>query len=326
MKAFMYEKYGLPEEVLQLKEVERPTPKDNEVLVKVYATAVNAADYALLTGDPFMVRLAYGLLKPKNKILGADIAGRVEVVGKNVKQLAAGDAVFGDLSSRGFGGFAEYVCVPENVLVKKPANLSFVEAAAVPMAALTALQGLRDHGKVRPGQKVVINGASGGVGTFAVQLAKHFGAEVTAVCSGAKTAMVRSLGADHVIDYTQENFTQNGKRYDLILAVNGYHPIGHYKRVLNPDGVYVATGGKLAQIFQAMLLGPLMSMRGKQKFSNTLARVSQEDLTFMAGLLESGRVTPVIDCCFSLNEVPQALGYVGQKHAAGKVIVTITPE
>ncbi len=326
MKAFVYEKYGRPEAVLHLTEIEKPKPKDNEVLVKIHATSVNAADWSLLTGSPFMARLASGLLKPKSKTLGADIAGRIEAIGRNVQGFNLGDEVFGDLSACGFGGFAEYVCVPENVLVKKPASLSYVEAAAVPMAALTALQGLRDYGKIQPGQKVLINGASGGVGTFAVQIAKYFGAEVTAVCSGGKTDMMRSLGADHIIDYTQEDFTQREGQYDLILAVNGYHPLAHYKRALSPDGIYTAAGGKMAQIFQAMLLGPFMSMGGNKKLGSMMARVNPEDLSFMAGLLESGRVTPVIDRCYALSELPQALHYVGQKHAKGKVIVTVVAD
>ena len=235
MKAIVYTKYGSPD-VLQLKEVEKPTPKENEVLVKVHATSVNAADWHLLTADIFLVRLNMGLFKPKNTILGCDIAGQVEAVGRDVKQFKPGDAVFGDVFGHNYGGFAEYVTAPESVLALKPANLSFEEAAAVPLAAKTALQGLRDLGQIQSGQKVLINGASGGVGTFAVQVAKYYGAEVTAVCSTRNLDMARTLGADHVIDYTKEDFTQNGQQYDLILAVNGYHPISDYKRALSSQG------------------------------------------------------------------------------------------
>src|SRR6266571_7120401 len=238
MKAIVYHTYGSPD-VLKLKEVAKPTPKDDEVLIKVYAAAANAGDWHLLRGVPFLVRLVSGVLKPKNTILGADIAGRVEAVGRNVTQFQPDDEVFGDLSGCGFGGFAEYVCARENALALKPANLSFEEAAAVPSAGVTALQGLREKGQIQPGQKVLINGASGGVGTFAVQLAKSFGAEVTGVCSTRNVDMVRSLGADQVIDYTQADFTKNGQRYDFIFAVNGYHSIFDYKRALSPKGVYV---------------------------------------------------------------------------------------
>ena len=323
MKAIVYTKYG-PPDVLELKEIEKPTPKDNEVLIKVYAASVNYADWGLLRGKPFLVRLMeFGPLKPKNKILGADLAGRVEAVGRNVKQFQPGDEVFGDISGCGSGGFAEYVSVPENALVLKPSNISFEEAAAVPLAAVTALQGLRDKGQIQPGQKVLINGASGGVGTFAVQIAKSFGAEVTAVCSTRNLDMARSIGADQVIDYTQENFTQNRQRYDLILAANGYHSISDYKRALSPEGIYVCTGGSMAQIFQSMLLGPWMSMTGSKKMGNLAAKSNKKDLFFMKELLEAGKVVPVIDRCYPLSEVAEALGYLGEGHARGKVVITI---
>ena len=263
MKAMVYHTYGSPD-VLKLEEVQKPVPQDDEVLVQVHATSVNAGDWHLLRAKPFLMRfMGFGLLKPKHTILGSDIAGRVEVVGRNVTQFQSGDEVFGNTAKSGFGGFAEYVAVPENALVLKPTNISFEEAAAVPQAALTALQGLRDKGHIQKGQKVLINGASGGIGTFAVQLAKAFGADVTAVCSTRNVDIVRSIGADHVIDYTQEDFTKNGQRYDLILAVNGYHSISAYKRALHPEGVYVMTGGSNAQLFQAMLLGPLVSRTGR---------------------------------------------------------------
>src|SRR5581483_3779066 len=280
MKAIVYEEYGSPD-VLQLKEVAKPTPKDDQVLVRVHAVSVNAADLHLLRADPFLIRLSSGFLKPKHTILGSDIAGRVEAVGNNVKQFKAGDEVFGDISAGGWGGFAEYVCAREDALAFKPSNLSFEQAAAVPMAAVTALQGFHYAGRIRPGQKVLINGASGGVGTFAVQLAKSFGAEVTAVCSTRNLDTARSLGADHVIDYTQEDFTRNGQRYDLILAVNGYHPISAYRRALRPRGTYVTTGGSNAQLFQAMLLEPLISRTGRQKMGNSAHRPDQRDLIFM---------------------------------------------
>ncbi len=322
MKAVVYTKYGSPD-VLELKEVEKPIPKDDEVLIKVHAAAANYADWALLRGKPFMVRLMVGgLLKPKNKILGIDIAGRVEAVGRNVKQFQPGDEVFGDLSECGFGAFAEYVCARENALALKPANISFEEAAAVPLAAVTALQGLRDKGQIQLGQKVLINGASGGVGTFAVQIAKSFGAEVTAVCSTGKMDMARSIGADQVIDYTQEDFTQNGQRYDLILAANGYRSILEYKRALGPKGIYVCTGGSMAQIFQSMLLGPLISMTGSKKMGNLMSKPNQKDLVFMKELLEAGKVVPVIDRRYPLSEAAEALRYLGEGHAQGKVVIT----
>ncbi|KGE17430.1 NAD(P)-dependent alcohol dehydrogenase [Paenibacillus wynnii] len=322
MKAVVYTTYGSPD-VLQLKEVKKPTPKDNEVLVKVHAVSANAADLHLLRADPFLTRLMSGLLKPKNTILGSDIAGRIEAVGRNVKEFQAGDEVFGDISGCGWGGFAEYVSVPEHVLVLKPANRTFEQAAAVPMAAVTALQGIRDKGQIQAGQKVLINGASGGVGTFAVQIAKSFGAEVTAVCSTGKINMVRALGADHVIDYTQEDFTKNGQQYDLIIAANGYHSILEYKKSLNPTGIYVMTGGSMAQMFQAMLLGPWISMTGSKKMHNAMAKPNQKDLTFIKELLEAGTIVPVIDRKYPLCKVPEALRYLEEGHAIGKVIITV---
>jgi len=323
MKAIVYTEYG-PPDVLQLKEVEEPTPKDNEVLVKVHAASVNYPDWACVRGKPFMVRLmGSGLLKPKHKILGADIAGRVEAVGRNVKQFQPGDEVFGDKGAWGFGGFAEYVSVPESTLALKPANISFEEAAAVPTAAVVALQGLRDKGQIQPGQKVLINGASGGIGTFAVQIAKSFGAEVTGVCSTRNLDMVRSIGADQVIDYTQEDFTKNEQRYDLILAAAGYRSIFDYKRALSPKGIYVTTGGSLAQTFQAMLLGPWISMTGSKKMGNLMQRHNQKDLVFMKELLEAGKVRPVIDRRYPLSEVAEALRYYGEGHSQGKVVITM---
>jgi NADPH:quinone reductase-like Zn-dependent oxidoreductase len=320
MRAIVYHTYGSPD-VLKLQEVEKPVPQDDEVLIKVHATSVNAGDCFLLRGKARL--MGYGLLKPKHTILGDDIAGVIEVVGRNVKQFQSGDEVFVNTAKYGFGGFAEYVSVPENAVVLKPTNLSFEEAAAVPQAALTALQGLRDKGHIQKGQKVLINGASGGVGTFAVQIAKAFGAEVTAVCSTKNLDIVRSIGADHVIDYTQEDFTRNGQRYDLILAVNGYHSISDYKRALGPEGVYDMTGGSMAQVFQAMLLGPLISRTGRQKMGNSSHKPNQKDLLFMKELIEAGKVTPIIDRRYPLSETAEAIRYLEAGHAQGKVVITI---
>src|SRR5438128_993364 len=324
MKAIVNTTYGSPD-VLQLKEVARPTPQDNEVLVQVHAASVNAAELHFLKADPFLMRfMGYGLLKPKHTILGAAIAGRVEAGGRNVKQFQRGDEIFGDLTKCGWGAFAEYVCAREDALALKPANVTFEEAAAVPLAAVTALQGLRAKGQIQPGQKVLIYGAGGGVGTFAVQIAKSFGAEVTAVCSTRNVDMVRSIGADHVIDYTQEDFVKNGQRYDLIFAVNGYHSISDYKRALNPKGVYVFIGGSIAAMFQAMLLGPLISMTGRQKMGSMgVAKPNQKDLVFMKELLEAGKVVPVIDRRYPLSETAEALRYLEKGHAKGKVVITV---
>jgi NADPH:quinone reductase-like Zn-dependent oxidoreductase len=323
MKAIVCTQYGSPN-VLKLEEVEKPAPTDDEVLIKVYAAGANAADWHLLEGKPLLVRLAgYGLFKPKHKIPGAAVAGRVEAVGRNVKQFQSGDEVFGDLSGCGFGAFAEYVCVPENALALKPANLTFEAAAAVPVAAITALQGLRDKGQIQAGQKVLIYGASGGVGTFAVQLAKAFGAEVTAVCSTRNVDMMRSMGADHVIDYTQKDFTDNGQRYDMILAANGYHPISAYKRALSPRGRYVMTGGSMAQLYQAILLGPLISRTGSKTMGSLMAKPNQRDLLCMQELLDAGKVVPVIERRYPLSEVADALWYLEQGHTKGKVVITV---
>ena len=322
MKAIIYTHYGSPD-VLQLEEVEKPAPRDDEVLIHVHAVSVNAGDLHLLRGEPFLLRLFSGLRKPKQKILGADVAGRIEAVGRNVKHFQPGDEVFGDLSRCGRGGFAEYVCARENALVLKPANLTFEQAAAVPVAGVTALQGLRGKGQIKPGQKVLVNGASGGVGTFAVQIAKALGAEVTGVCSTKNVDRVRSIGADDVIDYTQEDFTTNGQRYDLILAANGYHPLSAYKRALSPEGRYVMSGGSDAQMFQAILLGPWISMVGKHKMGNVLAAPDQRDLAFLGELLERGKVVPVIDRRYPLSEVAQAIRYLEEGHARGKVVITV---
>jgi NADPH:quinone reductase-like Zn-dependent oxidoreductase len=319
MKAIVYEKYG-PPEVLQLKEVEKPTPKDNEVLVKVNAASVNFGDLPVLRGEPLQRLMGGGLLKPRHKILGDDIAGRVESVGGNVKQFQPGDEVFG-LSN--FGAFAEYRCVIEDNLGLKPTNLSFEGAASVPMAALVALQGLRDHGQIQSGGKVIIVGASGGVGTFAVQIAKSFGAEVIGVCSTGKLDLVRSIGADQVIDYTREDFTKSGQRYDLILAAGGNYSISEYRRALSSDGIYVCTGGSYAQYFIALLLGPLISTVGSKKLGAMYGNPNQKDWAYLKELLEASKVVPVIDRRYPLSEVPEALRYLEGGHARGKVVITI---
>jgi NADPH:quinone reductase-like Zn-dependent oxidoreductase len=322
MKASIYTQYGSPD-VIQFNEVEKPTPKDDEILIKVHAASVNAGDWHYLRGTPWLFRLAAGLLKPKNIFLGADLAGRVEAVGKNVSQFQPGDAVFGDLSACGRGTFAEYVCASENALVLKPANLSFEEAAAVPVAAVTALQSLQSRTAIQSGQKVLINGASGGVGSFAVQIAKAFGAEVTAVCSTRNLDRMQSIGADYVIDYSKEDFTQNGQQYDFILAANGYRPFSDYKRVLNPGGTYVMSGGATAQMFEAMLMGPLASMTGDKKMGNVMAKPNKADLAFMKELLEAGKVKPLIDRAYPLSEAAEAIRYLEAGHAQGKVVITV---
>jgi NADPH:quinone reductase-like Zn-dependent oxidoreductase len=316
MKAIVQTQYG-PPDVLQLKEVAKPTPKEDQVLIKVQAASVNYSDWVYARGKPFVARLmGSGLLKPKNMMLGADVAGQVEAVGRNIKQFRPGDEVFGDLSVCGWGGFAEYVSVPENALALKPANLTFEEAAAVPQAAVVALQGLRDQGQIQPGQKVLINGASGGIGTFAVQIAKFFGAEVTGVCGTRNLDMVRSIGADQVIDYTQEDFTQNEQRYDLILDIAAYRSISDYEGALSPKGIYVLAGGSVARILQA-------SMTGNEKMVNFQVRPNQKDLVFMTELLEAGKVVPVIDRRYPLSEVSEAVRYYGEGHARGKVVITV---
>lgn len=323
MKAIIATQYGSAD-VLRLAKVEKPIPQDNQVLIAVHAVAVNAGDIHLLGGKPFLVRLmGYGLLKPKNPILGAAIAGRVEAVGRNVSQFKPGDEVFGDLSDSGRGGFAEYVCASEDALALKPSRLSFEEAAAVPVAAVTALQGLRNKTRIQPGQKVLIYGASGGVGTFAVQIAKAFGAEVTAVGSTRSVDTMRSIGADHVIDYTQEDFSQNGQHYDLILAANGDVSISDYRRALTPTGTYVMSGGSNKQLMQAMLQGTWISKTSSQKMTNLMAKPNRQDLTFLSELLESGKVVPVIDRCYPLTEGIEAIRYLEGGHARGKVVISV---
>lgn len=324
MKAIVFTKYGSPD-VLELKEVEKPAPKDNEVLVKVHAASLNAADFEYLRGV-FIVRLLYrGLLKPKYKILGTDIAGQVEAVGRNVKQFQPGDEIWGDLSyPYGFGAFAEYVCVPENALRLKPASMTFEEAAAIPTAAVVALQNLRGKRPIQPGQKVLINGAGGGVGTFAVQLARHFGAEVTGVDSAEKLDMLRSIGADQVIDYTQEDFTKNRQHYNLILDVVVHRSVFDYKRALSPEGICVMVGGSTTRMFLNLLLGLLISMTGSKKIGLVKWEPNKkEDLDFLKELFEAGKVVPVIDRRYPLNEVAEAFRYLEEGHAQGKVVITV---
>jgi NADPH:quinone reductase-like Zn-dependent oxidoreductase len=320
MKAIVYTEYG-PPAVFQLKEIEIPTPKDDEVLVKVHAASVNSWDWELLRSKPSMVSLGRRS-DSRYKILGADIAGKVEVVGGNVKQFQPGDEVFGDLCQSGWGGFAEYVCALENALALKPASLTFEEAAAVPQAGLLALQGLRKKGQVQPGQKVLINGAGGGVGTYAVQIAKYFGAEVTGVDSTRKLDMLRLIGADHVIDYTQEDYTRSGQHFDLILDVVAYRSIFDYKRVLCPRGTFLAVGGPWARIFQLLLLAPLIRI-GEGKKMGILAYKPNKDSAFLIDLIEAGKVVPVIDRLYPLSEVPEALRYLGEGLVKGKVVITV---
>jgi NADPH:quinone reductase-like Zn-dependent oxidoreductase len=327
MKAIVCTRYG-PPEVLQLQEVPIPAPADDEVLVKICAASVNPLDSGTMTG-PLVGRLfTGGLLTPKFKILGADIAGRVEAVGRKVTQFRPGDEVFGGLfggmfGGKGLGGFAEYVCAAKDKLARKPANLSFEVAAAVPVAAITALQGLRDVGRIQPGQKVLIDGASGGVGTFAVQIAKSFEAEVTAVCSARNRDTLRSVGADHVIDYSREDFTQSGQRYDLIFGANAHHSIFDYRRALTRNGIFVMAGGGLPQMLQVLFLGPLLSRTGSKKVGSFLAKINSKDLVFLAALLEAGRIVPVIDRRYPLSEVAEAVRYLAQGHARGKVVITV---
>ncbi|MFC1916935.1 NAD(P)-dependent alcohol dehydrogenase [Chloroflexota bacterium] len=324
MKAIVYEKYGSPD-VLRLEELEKPAPKDDEVLIKVHAASINSWDLDLLRGKRFMSRLG-GLLKPKNRILGTDIAGRVEMVGKNVTRFSPGDEVFGELSRRllsiGWGGFAEYVCVLEKSMMLKPASMTFEEAAAIPQVAALALGGLRYKGQIQPGQKVLMNGVGGGVGTFVIQIAKHLGAEVTGVDSTEKLDIMRSIGADHVIDYTKEDFTNNGQRYDRIIDVAAYRSTFDYKRALSPEGIYGVIGGSMARFFQTALLGPLISIFGSKKMGAVGAKPN-EGLAFIIGLFKAGKVKPVIDRCYSLSEVPEAFRYFEEGHAKGKVVITL---
>jgi len=320
MKAILYTKYGT-DDVLEYKEVDKPIPKDDEVLIRVLAVSINDWDWGLLQGTPFINRLLNGLLKPKRTILGSDIAGVIEAVGKHVEQFQPGDEVFGDLSGD-WGGFAEYVCARGNALALKPASMTFEEAAAIPQAAMLAVQGLRDKGQIQSGQKLLINGAGGGVGTFAVQIAKLHAAEVTGVDSPGKLDMMRSIGFDHVIDYTQEDFTKNGQCYDLILDVKTNRSVFDYTRALSPHGIYVTVGGAMTRLVQALFLGPWISM-----ISNKRVRIvglkQNKDLAYMNELFEAGKVTPVIDGPYKLSEVPEAMRYFAEGTHKGKIVIII---
>jgi NADPH:quinone reductase-like Zn-dependent oxidoreductase len=321
MKAVLYETYGAPSVALQFKEAAQPVPKDQQVLVKVHAASINALEWRRFTMPSLLVRLfSGGWLKPKDTALGADVAGVVEAVGKDVTRFKSGDEVFGCAH----GSFAEFVLAREGYLTLKPANRSFAQAAAVPVAALTALQAIRYAGGIRAGQQVLIQGASGGVGMYAVQLAKGFGAEVTAVCSTRNLDMMRSLGADHVIDYSKEDFTRSGLQYDLIIAVNGYHSLFAYRHALKPQGIYVCAGGALQQAFQALLFGRWFSQKGgKTLGSMGVAKVNQEDLATLGELLKEGKIAPVIDRSYPLHETVNAFRYVVEQHVQGKVIIEV---
>ena len=322
MKAIVIEKYGSPD-VLQFKEVERPTPNDNQVLVRVQAASANPLDWHLMRGEPFIARLmGTGLLKPKSSRVGADVAGRVEAVGKDVTLFKPGDEVFGTCN----GSFAEYACAREDRLALKPANVSFEEAAAIPVAATTALQGLRNKGQIQPGQKVLVNGASGGVGTFAVQIAKSYGTEVTGVCSTRNLDLVRKIGADHVVDYTREDFTKNEQqRYDLIFDAVGNRSVSDYKRALKPGGTCAVAGfSSMSRMFEHSALGPLMSKTGNKKVGGMgMAKINQNDLVFLKQLVETQKVRPVIDRHYRLSETADAIRYLEAGHAQGKVVITV---
>ena len=311
MKAIIYIKKGLPDKLIY-SDVEKPRPNDNEVLIKILAVSANAADYR---------SMRMGFI-PKRRIFGADIAGKVESVGKKIQQFKPGDEVIGDLSDYGFGGFAEYAVAPEKALIQKPAKILFEEAAALPLAAITALQALRDKGNIQKGQNILIVGSGGGVGTFAVQLAKYFGSMVTAVCSTTNVEQTNTLGADYVIDYTKEDFTKSNRCYDLIIAVNGNRSLFAYKRTLNPNGIYVMVGGALWQIFKSILFGWLMSF-GSKKMRFLAAKSNQMDLEFIVKLVENGKIKPVIDRRYSLDKTAEAMRYLGEGHARGKVIINV---
>jgi NADPH:quinone reductase-like Zn-dependent oxidoreductase len=325
MKACVYEKYGPPAEVLQLKDIDKPVPNDDEVLIKVFAASVNVEDLDYLKGDSWAVRML-GPLKPKYHTLGFDMAGKVDAIGTAVTQFKPGDEVMGDLFNFGFGAFAEYVCGPEKALVKKPVNITFEQAATLPSRTILALQGLRGKRPVKQGQTVLINGAGGGVGPFAVQLARYFGAEVTAVDSPKKLDMLLSIGADYVIDYTKEDFTKNGKRYDLILDIAAHHSIFDYRRALCSEGIYSLIGGSRRAIFQIVFLGPLNSLVGNKKMGLVAWKPNKkEDLDIIIELVESDKIKPVIDRCYPLDEIDDAFRYFEEGNPQGKVVITILP-
>jgi NADPH:quinone reductase-like Zn-dependent oxidoreductase len=320
MKAIVYHNYGSPD-VLKLEEVNTPTPADDEIRIKIYAVSINGSDREGLIGKPLYARIG-GLLKPGHPILGSDIAGQVESAGKNNTEFKPGDEVFGEIPGY-HGGFAEYVCTRGSTMALKPASLTFEEAAAIPQAGVIALQGIRDKGQVQPGQKVLINGAGGSAGSFAVQLAKLYGAEVTGVDNTGKLDFMRSLGADHVIDYTREDFTKSGKRYDLILDLIAHRSIFAYHRALKPTGTYFFTGGSVTTLFQILLLGPWMRRITGRNIRLLAVPQNRKDLIAITELCEAGKVVPVIDRQYPLSEVPEALRYLGEGHAKGKVVITL---
>lgn len=321
MKAIVQDEYGSPD-VLRLEEIDQPVLQDNQVLVRVYASSVNAGDWHLMRGTPFFIRLMFGgISKPKIKTLGSDVAGRVDAVGQDVTQFKVGDEVFGNTSEYGFGAFAEYVCVPETALVLKPANASFEQAATVPAAALAAIQALRDCGQIDSGQTVLIHGASGGVGSLAVQIAKAFGAEVTGVCSTRKVEMVRSQGADHIIDYSQTDCTQTGQQYDLIIDAAAYRSVYDFLPALKPGGTYVMVGGSTARFFQVMFLGAWLSKTRHYTIKSLATTPNQHDLATIRDLMAAGKITPFIDQCYDLKDVPKAIRYVEQRQVQGKVAI-----
>ena len=319
MKAVHYSRYGSPE-VIRAEDADVPVPGENDVLISVHAASVNAYDWHVLTADIFLVRfMGGGFLKPNDPRLGTDVAGVVDAVGSGVSEFNVGDRVFGMVK----GGFAEYACAPARAFAPMPVNATFELAAAVPLAGITALQGLRDAGGITPGQRVLVNGASGGVGTFAVQIAKSYDTEVTAVCSTRNVQQAREIGADHVIDYTCEDFTSNGVAYDLVFAANGFRTLSAYRRSLSPRGVFVMAGGTPAQNFQSMLFGSLMSEKGGRKMTGFMARNSRDDLMVLKNLYEEGAILPVIDRRYPLEEAASAMEYLGQGHARGKVIIHV---
>ncbi len=324
MKAFVRDRYGSPD-VLELQEIDKPVVSNDGVLVRVRAASLNHADLDYLYGRPLLTRMGTGFRRPRNRGLGLDVAGQVEAVGADVTQFQLGDEVLGDLTAFGYGAFAEYACAPERAWELKPAGLTFEEAATVPQAAILALQGLRGKRGIQPGDKVLVNGASGNVGPFAVQIAKSFGAEVTGVCSTAKMDFVRGLGADHVIDYTREDFTRSGQRYDRIVDVAGNRSILECRRALKPKGVYAMVGGSTARIFAALFLGPLISLAGSRQMGLMMwwEPFKQEDVDLLKELIEAGKVRPVIDRRYALAEVPEALRYLDAGRAQGKVVITV---
>lgn len=321
MKAAVCHKYG-PPEIVALEEVQKPTPRDDEVLIKIYATSLNLSDWEMLTGTPFYTRTTWGLFKSRFKILGSDVAGRVEAVGRKVTRFEPGDEVFGDIMGS-FGGFAEYACARERVLTLKPAKMTFEDVSVLPQAGVIALRGILDKGQLQAGQKVLINGAGGGSGTFAVQLAKSFGAEVTAVDNTEKQDFMRSNGADHVVDYSKEDFTKNGRRYDLILDLVAHRSLFDNRRALAPSGTYLLVGGSAKRLYQALVLGPIISMFGSKKMSLLIVNPKQNDNVRLLELVESGSIVPIIDRRYPLSGVPDALRHVGEGHALGKVVVTM---